>query len=197
MKVIHKNQGVHMCVDMQKIFAEPTEWSTPWAYKILPQLIALTEFDPSKTIFTRFIPMKTSIEGVGMWRKYYERWECMTLKKINPALIDLISELSQFVPPAVVIDKHVYGPWMETTLHQYLQKRGINTLIISGGETDICVLATIMGAIDLGYRIILARDALCSSQDSCHDSIINIYENRFSIQLEVYTTEKILSHWEK
>lgn len=197
MQKIDKNKSAHICVDMQKVFAEPTEWWTPWAYKILPQIIALTEFDSSRTIFTRFIPALQNEKATGMWKRYYERWECMTLKKINPSLIDLIPDLSKFVPPAVVVDKHVYGPWVETALHQYLQKRGINTLIISGGETDICVLATVLGAIDFGYRVILASDALCSSKDDSHDSIMHIYKNRFNIQLEVYDTEKILSHWGK
>ncbi|SFF14308.1 cysteine hydrolase family protein [Nitrosomonas sp. Nm166] len=197
MKKIDKDKSAHICVDMQKILAEPTEWSTPWAYKILPQIIALTEFDPEKTIFTRFIPVLQNDKAMGMWKKYYERWECMTLEKINPSLIDLIPDLSKFVPPAVVVDKHVYGPWVETFLHQYLQKRGVNTLVISGGETDICVLATVLGAIDFGYRVILATDAVCSSQDDSHDSIMNIYKSRFSIQLEVHDTEKILLHWEK
>lgn len=197
MQKIDKNKSAHICVDMQKVFAEPTEWWTPWAYKILPQIIALTEFDSSRTIFTRFIPALQNEKATGMWKRYYERWECMTLKKINPSLIDLIPDLSKFVPPAVVVDKHVYGPWVETALHQYLQKRGINTLIISGGETDICVLATVLGAIDFGYRVILASDALCSSKDDSHDSIMHIYKNRFNIQLEVHDTEKILSHWGK
>ena len=179
------------------MFAEPTEWQTPWAVKILPQVIAFIEFDPSQTIFTRFIPAKKRGEGNGMWQKYYDRWQCMTLEKINPVLLDLIPHLAQFVPPAQVVDKHVYGPWIETDLHQRLQKRGINTLIITGGETDICVLATILGAIDFGYRIILAADALCSSQDSTHDSIMNIYHSRFSSQVEVHDTEEIISNWEK
>ena len=188
---------MHLCVDMQKLFAESTPWSTPWAYKILPQIILLIEFDPSKTIFTRFIPVKKSNEGIGMWKKYYERWECMTRENIHPTLLELISELSQFIPPAIVVDKHVYGPWIDTSLHQFLQSKGINTLIISGGETDICVLTTVLGAIDFGYRVILASDALCSSHNTGHDSIMNIYKNRFSIQLEVHDTEEILCHWEK
>lgn len=197
MQIIDINKSAHICVDMQRIFAEHTEWYTPWAYKILPQIITLTEFDPTKTIFTRFIPALRNEKATGMWKKYYERWECMTLEKINPSLTDLIPDLSNFVPPGLVVDKHVYGPWMETGLHQLLQEREINTLIISGGETDICVLATVMGAIDYGYRVILASDALCSSQDDSHDSIMHIYKKRFSIQLEVYDTKKILVNWNK
>ncbi len=186
------DHSVHLCVDMQRMFAEQTEWSTPWAVKILPQIIALTEINPSNTIFTRFIPAANACKAPGMWQKYYERWENMTLEKIDPALLQLIPALKAFIPPATLFDKHVYGPWMETTLHRYLQQRRIHTLIVSGGETDICVLATLLGAVDLGYRVILARDALCSSNDATHDSIMNIYHNRFSRQIHVLTTEEIL-----
>jgi len=104
----------------------------------------------------------------------------MTLEKIDPALLELMPASAAFVPPATVMDKHVYGPWVETHLHQHLQQRNIHTLIVSSRETDICVLATILGAVDFDYRVILARDALCSSQDATHEPIMNIYHSRFN-----------------
>ncbi len=57
--------------------------------------------------------------------------------------------------------KHVYSPWTGTLdLHQQLRGDGIDTVIITGGETDVCVLATMLGAIDWGFRVILVTDAL-------------------------------------
>jgi nicotinamidase-related amidase len=32
--------------------------------------------------------------------------------------------------------------------------RDIDTLVIIGGETDECVLAAVLGAIDFGYRVV-------------------------------------------
>ena len=55
MHFIPKDHTVHLCVDMQRLFAENTEWQTPWAYKILPQVLALTERASEQTVFTRFI----------------------------------------------------------------------------------------------------------------------------------------------
>ena len=164
---------------MQRLFAENTEWQTPWAHKILPQVLALTELaPPEQTVFTRFIPAEKSGQGQGMWKKYYEHWNSMTLEKLDTSLVELIPELMKFVPPAEVIDKPVYGPWIATDLHQRLQKRGINTLVISGGEIDICVLATVLGAVDFGYRVIVASDALCSSDDKSYDSIMNLFKQK-------------------
>jgi nicotinamidase-related amidase len=31
---------------------------------------------------------------------------------------------------------------------------------VAGGETDVCVLSTMLGAIDWGFRVILIQDAL-------------------------------------
>jgi nicotinamidase-related amidase len=195
MNLIPRDHTVHLCVDMQRLFVEKTEWQTPWAHKILPQVLALTERSSGQTVFTRFIPAEKSGQGQGMWKKYYEHWNCMTLEKLDKGLVELIPELVKFVPPAEVIDKPVYGPWVATNLHQRLQKRGINTLVISGGEIDICVLATVLGAVDFGYRVIVASDALCGSDDKSYDSIMNVLNQRLSIQIEVEETVKILSNW--
>ena len=38
----------------------------------------------------------------------------------------------------------------------------VDTLVVTGGETDICVLATVLGAVDRGFRVVLVSDAICS-----------------------------------
>jgi nicotinamidase-related amidase len=50
-------------------------------------------------------------------------------------------------------------------LIEHLRQREADALIVSGSETDICVLATVLDAVDLGYRVIVVRDAVCSSSD--------------------------------
>jgi Isochorismatase family len=106
-----------------------------------------------------------------MWRHYYERWGSMTIDRLSPEMIGLVPELGRYVPPARIFDKHVYSPWTGTDLHPQLRGDGIDTVIITGGETDVCVLATMLGAIDWGFRVILVTDALCSSADETHDAI--------------------------
>ena len=70
-----------------------------------------------------------------------------------------------------------------------------NTLIISGAETDVCVLATVLDAVDLGYRVVVAEDALCSSSDEGHDMLLRLYQSRYSEQIETASSEIILSRW--
>ncbi len=113
----------------------------------------------------------------------------------RPEMVGLVPELAQFVPPARTFDKHVYSPWTGTDLHQQLRRAGVETIIITGGETDVCVLATMLGAIDWGFRTILVTDALCSSADKTHDAMMDVYMNRFAQQVECVTTETILDSW--
>ena len=179
---------VHLVIDMQRMFAEPTAWETPWLRRILPNVETLVALAPERTIFTRFVPPESPAKAPGTWARYYERWPMMTREALDPALIDLVPALARHVPPARVLDKPVYSPWLGTMLHQNLQNAGITTLVISGAETEVCVLAAVMGAIDLGYRVILPTDALCSSADETHDAMLAIYESRFGTQVETLTT---------
>jgi len=55
---------------------------------------------------------------------------------------------------------------------------------VTGSETDVCVLATVLGAVDHGYRVIVVTDAVCSSSDEGHDAMLKLYRERYSLQIE-------------
>jgi nicotinamidase-related amidase len=186
---------LHLCVDMQRLFAPGGPWAVPWAQKVLPAIEELTARHPQQTLFTRFIPADRPGEGPGLWAQYYRRWAEVTLANIDAALINLIPALAQFVPPAKVLDKHVYSPWTEGQLDALLNGSGIDTLVVTGGETDVCVLATVLGAIDRGFRTVLITDAICSSVDATHDALMELYRSRFSEQVEAVTMEEVLVSW--
>jgi nicotinamidase-related amidase len=84
---------------------------------------------------------------------------------------------------------------MTLGIRSFLMERKIDTLVITGGETDVCVLATVLGAIDFGYRVVLVTDALCSSSDAAHDALLTVYHQRFAQQVETVEMETVLSNW--
>lgn len=191
---LEDRRTLHLCVDMQDMFLLDTPWQMAWMARVLPEVRRLVEFRPERTLFTRFIPAERPGMGVGTWKRYYEKWADMTLVEIG-SKVELAAPLKEFVPPALVLDKHVYSPWTEGRLPRHLAERDINTLIVSGGETDVCVLATVLGAIDYGHRVVIAADALCSSTDRTHDDIMTLYTNRFAEQVETATVDEILDAW--
>jgi nicotinamidase-related amidase len=184
----------HISVDMQLMFWPGTDWGLTWMPRVLPQVSALCQVDPSATIFTRFIPARRPGEGQGLWRQYYERWAHMTIEQGGTDQVELLPELREYAPPALVLDKPVYSPWLGTDLRSHLQARSVDTLIVTGGETDMCVLATVLGAVDWGYRTILVQDAVCSASDEAHDAMLALFSKRYRQHVETATTDEILAH---
>ncbi|MET4175285.1 MULTISPECIES: cysteine hydrolase [unclassified Bradyrhizobium] len=187
--------AIHLCIDMQGLFAPGAPWATPWMERALPQALKLTAHAPQRTVFTRFIPVRNKAEARGVWKAYYEKWECVTRDQVDPRLLELVPPLARFVPPATVIDRQAYCAFSNSRLQAFLDQHHVETLIVSGGETDVCVLATVLAAVDTGYRVILAEDALCSSSDESHDALINLYTRRFSLQIEVAPVVSIIASW--
>ncbi|WP_371348180.1 cysteine hydrolase family protein [Ancylobacter sp. IITR112] len=187
--------ALHLCVDMQRLFGPGSPWAVPWLEKVLPKVDALCTHKPERTAFTRFIPPPRPGDAIGSWARYYQRWEAVTGEAIGADMTRLVPTLERFVPPARVVDKRVYSPWTEGALDALLAPAGVDTLVVTGGETDVCVLATALGAIDRGFRVVLVTDALCSSSDSTHDALMELYTRRFSQQVEVARTEEVLEQW--
>lgn len=188
---------VHICVDMQRLFGPGYPWAVPWLDQIMPKVEAICGHNSARTIFTRFLPPANPDETIGAWRHYYRKWDCVTLDRIGAEAVHLLPELVRHTPPAKIIDKMVYSPWFDPALDRLLAQAKVNSILLTGGETDICVLATALGAIDRGFRVIMVRDALCSSSDRTHSELMDIYSSRFDTQIEVADTEEILENWPK
>jgi nicotinamidase-related amidase len=188
-------RNAHICVDMQLMFSRDTEWHAPWLARTLPAVAAIAEAHSARTIFTRFIPPEQPGTAIGAWRSYYERWRSMTRDRLPRDMIELVPELARLVPPGRLLDKAVYSPWSNPELHQLLSSANIDTLIVTGGETDVCVLATVLGAIDRGYRVVLPTDAVFGTADETHDAMLAIYRSRFGQQLTACSAQDVLDHW--
>jgi len=188
-------QSVHLCVDMQRIFSAEGPWPTPWMDRVLPITAELARRYPERTVFTRFIPPERPDQMPGMWQRYYTRWRGATRECLDLSLLELMPPLAALCPPAIVIDKTRYSAFAEPTLLAHLREREAGALIVSGSETDVCVLATVPDAVDLGYRVILVRDAVCSSSDEGHDMLMRLYHARFTEQIETADAAAVMAQW--
>jgi nicotinamidase-related amidase len=61
-----------------------------------------------------------------------------------------------------VIDKPGKGAFYATDLHSILINRGIDTLIVCGVTTEVCVHTTVREANDRGYRCVVPSDCCAS-----------------------------------
>ncbi|MDD1516609.1 MULTISPECIES: cysteine hydrolase family protein [Bradyrhizobium] len=187
--------AVHLCIDMQNIFAPDGLWATPWMERVLPTIVSVVSRHAERTIFTRFITPQDPEDRPGQWQAYFRRWRQATRRHLPSSALELVPALARFVPPAAVIDKPAYSAFSNPGLASLLVEKNVGTVVISGAETDVCVLSTVLSAVDLGFRIVIIEDALCSSSDVGHDALMTMYRTRFHGQVDLVTAEELGEIW--
>jgi nicotinamidase-related amidase len=91
---------------------------------------------------------------------------------------DVIDELE----PAsgdVIIDKYGYGAFHETPLAETLRSRGIESLVITGTVTQICVEETAREAFHHGFRTTIVSDAVSSFAPDLHAATLKNFAMKF------------------
>ena len=68
-----------------------------------------------------------------------------------------------------VIDKPGKGAFYQTDLELMLKNRGIETLLVCGVTTEVCVNTTVQEANDLGFRCVVLSDCCASYFPEFHD----------------------------
>jgi nicotinamidase-related amidase len=187
--------AVHVCIDMQRIFAERTAWHTPSMATILPAIIRLAGHRPERSLFTRFRTPPKAADAQGNWRRYYERWAELTTDALGAEMLDVVAELAVFAPPALIADKTTYSAFESAAFQAMLDDLGCHTIICTGVETDVCVLGTVMQAMDRGYRVIIADDGVHSSSPEAHRATLDLVCRRFEDQLEIGPVDEVIANW--
>jgi nicotinamidase-related amidase len=95
----------------------------------------------------------------------------------------------------MVIDKPGYSAFAHTMLQQVLTKRGIETLIITGVTTEVCVSSTLRTAVDLGYRCITVSDACASGDPALHKAALVMIGVEGGVFGEVATTAAVVERF--
>ena len=102
---------------------------------------------------------------------------------------DVLADLEP-KPDDYYIVKYRWSAFHQTYLDLALRARGIDTIIISGGSTDVDVASTLYSGRDLDYNMIVASDACGTSHDQrAHEMLMELVFPRMS---RVRTTEQIL-----
>lgn len=188
---------VHVVVDMQRMFAEDTPWQVKGLERLIEPIAMLCRARPDATLFTRFMTPHTATEAQGEWQRYYERWHELTRDEMDPALLDIVPTLRRFVPPAEIVDKtSCYGGFATPGFTHALQRREAGALVVSGVETDVCVLSTVLQAIDRGWRVVVVEDGVTGSSPEHHEAALNLFRGRFSCQVDIACAEDILAAWD-
>ena len=107
---------------------------------------------------------------------------------------DVLAELDPR-PDDYYIVKYRWSAFFQTYLDLALRARGIDTIIVSGGSTDVGVTATLYSGRDLDYNQIVVSDACGTSHDQrAHDTLMDLIVPRMA---RVRTTAQVIEMIEK
>lgn len=74
--------------------------------------------------------------------------------------------IEEFVDPRdVIVEKNKDSGFFETDLDERLRELGVDTVVITGMQTQICVQTTAADAFFRGYHVIVPPDGVVSARD--------------------------------
>jgi len=118
--------------------------------------------EPSDTRFTPIIRAGT--------------WEARVIDELAPEDVDY------------VVPKYRWSALYQTYLDLALRSRGVRTIVLAGGSTDVGVASTTYAARDMDYSVVIASDACTSPEQGNHEQFMRRVFPRMS---RVRTTAQI------
>lgn len=91
-----------------------------------------------------------------------------------------------------VITKHNYSGFSGTDLQQALSAHNVETLVLTGVQTQVCVESTAREGHSLGYTCVVPKDAVASHTPTLHEASLMNMQFLFG---EVCTTQDVVSAW--
>lgn len=93
---------------------------------------------------------------------------------------DIVDELKP-IEGEVVLDKPGKGAFYQTDLESILRNRGIETLLVAGVTTHVCVQSTIREANDRGYECLMLEDCCAAFDPRDHEDSIRMIHQQGGI----------------
>ena len=161
-----------LVIDMQRGFVEEGEaMEVPAARESVPQIRALIDVFRAKgrpVVFTEFVYSEAAPLLVGALHPEHRRAAPGTSRGFGRPSSSCheddpsVTTVPALAPQAdeLVVRKRWYDAFAGTPLACALRARGIDTLVVTGTMTDICVLATVIGAFNQEFRITVVEEAV-------------------------------------
>lgn len=104
----------------------------------------------------------------------------------------LVPELDGDPRDLVSVRRHGLGPMAGTDLDPLLRNLGTRTLVVTGVSVNVAVTNLVMDAVNLGYRVVLPRDAVAGVPADYAETIV---DRTLSLLATVTTADEIAAAW--
>ncbi len=83
----------------------------------------------------------------------------------------------------LVFEKRFYSGFRDTGLDTALRDLGVDTLLVTGIHTHICVLHTVMDAFYHRYKVYVVRDAVAAFSEEDHEYALRYMEQVYGARI--------------
>lgn len=111
---------------------------------------------------------------------------------LGTAAVEPIAEVGLAAEDLVSVRLHGLSPIAGTDVDALLRNVGCRTLVIAGVSTNVAIPNAVFDAVNLGYQVIVVRDAVAGLPISYADVII---ENSLSLVATIVTTDELVKAW--
>jgi len=92
----------------------------------------------------------------------------------------------------VIVPKNRWSSFFQTNLELQLRVRGIDTIVIAGGSTDVGIAATVYAARDMDFGIVVVRDACYSMRGNNNEFFMTRVFPRMGRVMTVEETVRLM-----
>jgi ureidoacrylate peracid hydrolase len=195
---IDPSRTAHIIVDLQNGFMEPgATVELPIAREIVPNVNKICEAVREAGGINVFIRYLIDEETQVSWSSWFRDFSSPQRRQ---AMIETFSnDRHGFAlwpgldvrPADLIVDKTRFGAFVpgSSKLHEILQERGIDTLIITGTATNVCCESTARDAMQMNYKVIFIADGNAAMTDAEHNATLN---NMVTLFADVMTTSEVV-----
>lgn len=105
----------------------------------------------------------------------------------------VLPELGPEPGDLVLTRTHGLNPMGGTELDPVLRNLGVRTLVATGVSVNVAVTNLVMDAVNLGYDVVVPRDAVCGIPSDYADAVL---DNTLSLLATLTTVDDLIGAWD-
>lgn len=106
--------------------------------------------------------------------------------------VSVVPELGPEAGDLVLSRLHGLNPMAGTDLHPVLRNLGVTTIVVTGVSVNVAVTNLVMDAVNLGFQVVLPRDAVTGIPEDYAEAVI---DNTLALLATVTTTAAVIDAW--
>lgn len=105
---------------------------------------------------------------------------------------DLVPELGRDERDIEISRIHGMTPFTSTSLDQVLRNLGVTTVVATGVSVNLGVLGMALGAVDLGYQVVIPRDAVAGVPVDYAEAVL---DHSLDLVATLTTVDAVVDAW--